>query len=56
MAGEARQSILPDRQHDVIVLDQKVVGRIEADPGEPLAAPERDRVEIRIWCGLINHR
>src|SRR6185437_13101210 len=34
--------IAPDAEDDVIVLDQEIVGGIEADPPELLAAPERD--------------
>ena len=34
--------IPPHRQHDVIVLDQDVIGRIEADPADLRTAPQRD--------------
>ena len=32
--------IPPDRQNDVIVLDENVIGRVEADLAEPLTAPQ----------------
>src|SRR6202000_1034997 len=34
--------IATDTEDDVIVLDQEIVGRIEADPAELGAAPQRD--------------
>src|SRR5258706_15370741 len=34
--------IPPYGEDDVIVLDQKIIGRVEADPADLLAAPQRD--------------
>jgi len=34
--------VAPDRQDDVVVLDQEVIGRIEPDPADRAAAPHRD--------------
>ena len=39
--GETSEKSRADREHDVVVLDQEIVGRIETDPAELLAAPQR---------------
>src|SRR4029078_10592374 len=47
-AGDRRDvgEVAPDRQDDVVVLDQQVIGRVEPDPADRAATPYRNQAWV----------